>query len=420
MSLIPLLEGQTFPNYKALCEYLGEDIKTSCSKQAQLEVWKTLFSWKTDGHKWIILNNTSVEIDPALRPELFKVSKLKRAFLQDKGVAGLSVGQKFPTYIDLCHALQEAPLPGASKKAQLERWSDYFEWAVAGHSWTITKVLRPWEPLDPMWKYSKFTEACKLLLSYFVEQAKEVPKRADVVLTKANDAGSILELTLVSRSLYRILGFHGEDWSLLQEEEAWLVPVDRVPFHKAVRDAIKQAGKEVFREELISVLDSLAKRKLLMVHKVFYVGEAVDKTKTKVRLTSVEEQTRILLCKEQALEDIKAKHKDEKLNEYSLHAKGLAREFYDLWLAYVQNWYNLESIYPAITLQAGKSMQQNITAYLLELEQKATYRRAHNKKLQPKITNRASSVLAFNRGWPVCTEDMSWLADIVPVVMTLS
>lgn len=38
--------GQEFKNYKALCEHLGEETKTSNSKKAQEKNWERYFSWK--------------------------------------------------------------------------------------------------------------------------------------------------------------------------------------------------------------------------------------------------------------------------------------------------------------------------------------------------------------------------------------
>lgn len=38
--------GQAFKNYKTLCEYLGEDVKTSNSKTAQEKNWERYFSWE--------------------------------------------------------------------------------------------------------------------------------------------------------------------------------------------------------------------------------------------------------------------------------------------------------------------------------------------------------------------------------------
>ena len=46
--------GQTFRNYKEVCEYLGEEIKTGSSKRAQLKRWGCLFAWHNEGHKYVI------------------------------------------------------------------------------------------------------------------------------------------------------------------------------------------------------------------------------------------------------------------------------------------------------------------------------------------------------------------------------
>ena len=43
-----------FRNYKELCRYLGEDIKSGNSKIAQMKRWKTQFDFHTEGYKIII------------------------------------------------------------------------------------------------------------------------------------------------------------------------------------------------------------------------------------------------------------------------------------------------------------------------------------------------------------------------------
>ena len=49
-----LKTNQTFKNYKELCEYLDEPIKTGKSKQLQLKDWERYFSYKKEGQKFII------------------------------------------------------------------------------------------------------------------------------------------------------------------------------------------------------------------------------------------------------------------------------------------------------------------------------------------------------------------------------
>lgn len=49
-----LKTNQTFKNYKELCEYLDEPIKTGKSKQLQLKDWERYFSYEKEGQKFII------------------------------------------------------------------------------------------------------------------------------------------------------------------------------------------------------------------------------------------------------------------------------------------------------------------------------------------------------------------------------
>lgn len=49
-----LYVGQEFKNYKVLCEYVGESVKTGKSRQLQLKDWKRFFSYRKEGHKFII------------------------------------------------------------------------------------------------------------------------------------------------------------------------------------------------------------------------------------------------------------------------------------------------------------------------------------------------------------------------------
>lgn len=46
--------GQEFKNYKHLCEFLGEKIKSGKGKQLQWKEWKRYFSFEKDGNKIII------------------------------------------------------------------------------------------------------------------------------------------------------------------------------------------------------------------------------------------------------------------------------------------------------------------------------------------------------------------------------
>ena len=41
-----LKPNQLFKNYRDLCNYLNEDVKTGCSKQSQLKEWERYFSYK--------------------------------------------------------------------------------------------------------------------------------------------------------------------------------------------------------------------------------------------------------------------------------------------------------------------------------------------------------------------------------------
>lgn len=49
-----LYVGQEFKNYKVLCKYLGEDIKTGSSKKSQVKEWNRYFSFIKEGQKIII------------------------------------------------------------------------------------------------------------------------------------------------------------------------------------------------------------------------------------------------------------------------------------------------------------------------------------------------------------------------------
>ena len=46
--------GEIFPNYPAICSYLGEPVKTGQAKTDQLKHWSEHFRWEKQGHKFII------------------------------------------------------------------------------------------------------------------------------------------------------------------------------------------------------------------------------------------------------------------------------------------------------------------------------------------------------------------------------
>ena len=54
MDLSNIETGQTFKNYKELCQALGELVKGGDAKNAQLKKWSRYFSYERQGHKFII------------------------------------------------------------------------------------------------------------------------------------------------------------------------------------------------------------------------------------------------------------------------------------------------------------------------------------------------------------------------------
>lgn len=54
MDISNIQAGEIYKNYKELCSILGEQQKTSNSKNAQLKEWERYFSYSRDGHKFII------------------------------------------------------------------------------------------------------------------------------------------------------------------------------------------------------------------------------------------------------------------------------------------------------------------------------------------------------------------------------
>ena len=61
-----LESGQKFKNYKELCEYLNEPVKSGKSKQLQMKDWERYFTYKKVGHQFII---ESVNNSPIDKPE---------------------------------------------------------------------------------------------------------------------------------------------------------------------------------------------------------------------------------------------------------------------------------------------------------------------------------------------------------------
>ena len=54
--LYNLYVGQVFKNYKVICEFLNEDVKSGRSKQLQIINWGRYFSYDKEGQKFIITN----------------------------------------------------------------------------------------------------------------------------------------------------------------------------------------------------------------------------------------------------------------------------------------------------------------------------------------------------------------------------
>lgn len=54
MNLSNIKTGETYNNYKVLCEALEEAVKSGNSKRAQIKEWECYFSYYKDGHKYTI------------------------------------------------------------------------------------------------------------------------------------------------------------------------------------------------------------------------------------------------------------------------------------------------------------------------------------------------------------------------------
>ena len=54
MKIENLKVGETYKNYKAVCEVLDEPVKTGKSKQLQLKKWEQHFTWINNGNKFVI------------------------------------------------------------------------------------------------------------------------------------------------------------------------------------------------------------------------------------------------------------------------------------------------------------------------------------------------------------------------------
>lgn len=54
MKIENLKVGMEFKSYRALCEFLGEPVKTGKSKQLQLKKWEEHFTWSNIGNKFVI------------------------------------------------------------------------------------------------------------------------------------------------------------------------------------------------------------------------------------------------------------------------------------------------------------------------------------------------------------------------------
>lgn len=66
MKLDNIKVGDTYKNYKVLCEVLDEPVKTGKSKQLQLKQWQEYFNWTNNGNKYVITNIKIVTLDDEL------------------------------------------------------------------------------------------------------------------------------------------------------------------------------------------------------------------------------------------------------------------------------------------------------------------------------------------------------------------
>ena len=127
-------------NYKELCELLGEDIKSSASKNSQLKEWKRYFNWTNQGHTYFI---TKIYDKPKEQSNnkimLVDVDKVNEDL---KKANNLLI---FKNYPDFCRYLDIPIEKGNSKKAQLEKLHFYLDYKKADNSneFVIKKAFYP-------------------------------------------------------------------------------------------------------------------------------------------------------------------------------------------------------------------------------------------------------------------------------------
>lgn len=64
--------GQTFKNYKALCDFLNAEVLEGTSKQVQISEWGRHFRWQRDKQKYVIVEVFTQPLDTPFMNEEHK------------------------------------------------------------------------------------------------------------------------------------------------------------------------------------------------------------------------------------------------------------------------------------------------------------------------------------------------------------
>lgn len=417
-----LYAGQIFPNYKSLCHFLEEDVKDGSSKRAQQAVWGRWFSWERDKHSYIIQNDCIIPSGEGLLEDKLKISRLARPIFNELELPAeaeikvkdptiyLQEGMVFKNYGCLCDYLQEDRVKSDSKEAQLTRWRSFFSWETEKHKITITEVFRPYEPFSIEWRYSIFFPACKLLLAYIRKAMKVEDAQGNRVIGsdpsnpwKYGPRTDFAEIVIFPKHLYKVLGFHGGKWKKLKEQWYWQTELLDNKSSKLVLDAVSQAGNDVFRQELLAILDNLSKRHLLHVSKTFLIhrvedGEAPQDGSFRFYLASEEEDKAIKWHKEGVLVEFSQPGGQRLMTEYQVHQKGKASEFYAALAARLKKYCRIEKAVPVLALHLGELSAKGLEDLTDQIAFQNKQREEQNAKLQPRIESKALKMVEKIKG----------------------